>query len=264
MRHIPFRDMLILLAFPLIGAAVSLCAKTPYLISTFLFYVVPGIYVTIRFGHMWQATKNLLFSVVIAIPFTIVVDFIGTSSHVWYVPHTVFSTRFLGIIPWEDFFWLGLATYTIVALYAALLNEGERELAGPRLWYFVALASLMVIVFLVLLLSGLSEFFTSNSRYTYLGLGVAFFALPAGLFVWRFPWFLRRTAPLVAYFFYITILFELSATLLRQWVFTGTYLFPPLSVFGGGPIPYEELFFVGIVGPVATIAFYELCDDDLK
>jgi hypothetical protein len=256
------KDLSILLAFPVLAAAVSLCAKAPYLISILLFYAVPGIYVTVLFGNARQAAKNLLFAVVTSIPFTIVVDFIGTASHVWYVPQTVFPARLLGVVPWEDFLWMGVATYTIVTLYAVVSDKGNHKIASRRMLYFVAIASLAINVLFALLLSGLSTLFILNSRYTYLGLGVTFFAAPASLFLWRSPQFLRRVAPLVGYFFYATIVFELCATVLRQWIFVGTYLLPPLRFFGIGPIPYEELFFVGIVGPVAAIAFYEFCEVD--
>jgi hypothetical protein len=52
----------------------------------------------------------------------------------------------------------------------------------------------------------------------------------------------------------------LVAVHLHYWEFEGHYLIPMLDVPGVGPIPYEELFFVGVVGPVAGVAMYELLD----
>ena len=71
---------------------------------------------------------------------------------------------------------------------------------------------------------------------------------------------LMKSLPVMGYFLYITILFEFSATTLQQWVFTGEYLLPPLIAFGNA-IPWEESFFVGIVGPLATNLGYEFFDN---
>ena len=61
----------------------------------------------------------------------------------------------------------------------------------------------------------------------------------------------------MGYFTYLTLLFEIVATFLKQWIFSGAYIFSPLNIFGNTPIPLEELFFVGFVGPLAAVAFYE-------
>lgn len=79
----------------------------------------------------------------------------------------------------------------------------------------------------------------------------------------RFPKFFKKSFGIVVYFFCITVLFEFTATSLEQWVFPAQYLFPPVSLFGLGLVPIEELFFVGMIGPLAAIAFYEFFDDDL-
>ncbi|MDB5259007.1 MAG: hypothetical protein JWO73_215, partial [Candidatus Taylorbacteria bacterium] len=53
-----------------------------------------------------------------------------------------------------------------------------------------------------------------------------------------------------------TFLFEMIATYHGYWLFTGSYLFDPVSLGGIGHVPLEELFFVGMVGPIAGISFY--------
>jgi hypothetical protein len=242
---------------------LSVCLRTPYLVSTLLFYGSPGLYITLRRGHKWQVAKSFLFAVVVSIPFAIVVDFVGTTSHVWYVRESLFPFRFLNVIPVEDLVWLVVATYTIVILYASVLDKGKHELADARMSYFIVPASVALSAFFLFLVFGSPTLLSLDSRFTYLFLGTAFFALPAGLFLWRFPSFIERLIGLVTYFLYVTILFEIVATSLGEWEFHGTYLLPPLFFGGAGPIPYEELFFVGIVGPVAAVAFYEWFDDDL-
>jgi lycopene cyclase domain-containing protein len=256
-----FKDGFTLLALPLAGAAVSLWLKTPYLASIFLFYGLPGAYITVASLQWWQAVKGATFAAIVALPLTTIMDFIGTSRDVWYVPQTIFPTRFLGVIPWEDFVWLFAATYTIVVFFQAYLDEGKREVINPKMWYFAAFASLLLVLFFSALAFGEEAILLAQDRYSYLWLGAFFVGLPSGLYLGLFPQTAKRSTPLIAYFFYVTFLFELTAALLRQWTFPRTYLLAPV-IFLGHSIPYEEFVFVGVGGPMAAMMFYKLCDDD--
>lgn len=263
-KHLKLIDIILLILFPIIATAISIFIINSYPLSTILFYGVPGIYLSLRFGHLWQEKKGLLFAILVATPFAIIVDYIGIQSGIWYTPQSYFATRFLGVIPWEDFFWMITATYTMVIIYETLLDKGKHELLDRRILYFLLSAAIVLGSFFLLLLLGRSDLLIFDSQYTYLVLGSVFFLFPTVLFVLKFPKFLKRFLPLSAYFLYLTILFEITATHLNQWIFTGIYLLPPLNIFGNAPIAYEELFFVGIIGPMAAIAFYEFFDNGEK
>lgn len=261
-KNLLWIDVLVLLALPIASAFISILFRMPYLVSTVLFYGTPGIYLSLRFGRAWQVAKGFFFAFIASVPFVIVVDYIGTTSGLWHVPTTVFSGRFLSVIPLEDFIWMLAATYTIVVTYELLFNEGKQELVDRRMWHFGLSGLLGLGIFFVLLGSQQQTIFAWHSQFAYLYLGTIFFLIPAMLFLVRFPEFLRHSLPIVGYFLYMTFLFETTATFLQQWVFAGSYLFPALNLFGNNPIPYEELFFVGVVGPLAAIAFFEFFDDD--
>ncbi len=262
LKHLGLWDKILLILFPIIATFVSIFFINSYPLSTILFYGVPGIYLSLRFGHLWQEKKGLLFAILVATPFAIIVDYIGIQSGLWYTPTSYFTVRFLGVIPWEDFLWMITATYTMIIIYETLLDKGKHELLDRRMLYFLLSAAIVLSGFFLLILTGRSDLFIFNSQYTYLVLGSLFFLLPTVLFILKFPKFLKRFLPLSAYFLYLTILFEIIATYLNQWIFTGTYLLPPINIFGNTPIAYEELFFVGIIGPMAAVAFYEFFDDD--
>jgi lycopene cyclase domain-containing protein len=257
-------DVVIFSGLPCAAVTTSILLDTPYLVSILLFYGAPGIYVTFRFGQSWQALKGLLFAIIVSTPFAIVVDYIGTISGLWYVPQTLFKERFFGVIPFEDVLWMLSASYTVVVMYEILFDTGKHELIDRRIRYFVFFAFLVLSVFFLALATGNHALLKWDSRYAYLLLGATFFLIPALLFMWHFPKFLRRSAFLVGYFLYLTVTFEITATLLGQWVFMGRYLISPLIIFANDPIPYEELFFVGVVGPLAVVALYEFFDDDLR
>lgn len=259
--HLQLWDKIILLLLPVVAMFVSFGLINSYPLSTILFYGMPGIYVSLRFGKVWQEKKDLLFVTLVSTPFVIIIDYIGVKSGIWYTPHSYFATRFLGVIPWEDFFWMLTATYTILIIYETLLDKGKRELIDRRMLYFILSLLLVLGSFFLLIATQGSEFFIFDSEYTYFILGSIFFLFPAIVFIYEFPKFLKRLLPLSAYFLYLTILFEITATYLEQWIFTGKYLFPPLQIFANTPIAYEELLFVGFIGPMALIAFYEFFDN---
>lgn len=263
-EEIPSFDTILIALLPLVGAGISILLNTPYLISILLLYGAPGIYVTFRFAQGWQTLKAFLFASVTGIPFTIIVDYIGTESGTWHVPATLFPTRFLNLIPWEDFFWMFAATYTILICYEVFCDRGKREVLDQRMSYFILSALVGLSLFFFALDSANNGLFDWNSKYTYLTLGTVFFLLPSLAFLWRFPGFLSRSLAMVGYFLYLTVAFEITAAVLHQWLFTGKYLIPPIDLVGNSPIPYEEVFFVGLVGPLAVVALYEYFDDDLR
>ncbi len=246
---------------PIVAMFFSVKFNSSYSISTILFYALPGIYVLLRFGKIWQWWKALLFSVLFTTPFTIIVDYIGIKSGLWYTPTSSLAVRFLGIIPWEDFLWMIAGTYTIIMIYETLVSEGKQELINRRAIYFVLSAIIVLSIFFLFFVTGRTDFFIFESKYAYLILASIFFLFPALLFVIKFPEYLKNFLPLSVYFLYLTILFEITATYLHQWIFTGKYLIPPLNIFGNTPIPYEELFFVGVVGPIVALSLYEFFDN---
>ncbi len=256
-------DTFSLVALPLVAALLSLLLKPGYLLSVILFYGSPAVYLALRFGRRARILKGLLFAVIVAVPFTIVVDYIGTTSGVWHVPASVFPYRLLSVIPIEDFLWMVLATYTVVLMHELLSGTDDHGLVNRRMEHFILAASLGLNAFLILVASTDGALFAWHSRYVYLALGSGFFLVPAVLFFWRFPEVLYRCMFTVAYFFFVTLIFEVTATSLKEWVFGGSYLLPPFTIFGVGSVPYEELFFVGIIGPLAAIAFFEFFDDNL-
>lgn len=257
-------DKILLLLFPVIAMIVSTQLINSYALSTVLFYGLPGIYLSFRFGQVWQIKKVFLFAILFTIPFTIVVDYIGIKSGLWYTPTSSLIVRFLNTTPWEDFLWMIVGAYTIVMIYETLINQGKQELINRRALYFLLPAVIIIVVFFFILTVFGSEVFVFHGKYTYLILASIFFLSPALLFIIKFPEYLKKFLPISMYFLYLTIFFEITATYLNQWIFTGQYLIQPLNIFGNTPIPYEELFFVGIIGPMTAVSLYEFFDKDVK
>jgi hypothetical protein len=68
----------------------------------------------------------------------------------------------------------------------------------------------------------------------------------------------------IAYFLFLTVTLEYTETVLGQWLFNGNYALRPLAFAGSPGIPYEELFFVGIVEVLIAVGFYTFFTSDKK
>ena len=104
--------------------------------------------------------------------------------------------------------------------------------------------------------------FDVRTPWAYSIIGSVFFGIPATIWICQHYSEIPKILPVVIYFLFCTVLFELVAVHLHDWEFEGQYLIPMLNLYGVGPIPYEELFFVGLVGPVAGIAIHDMLNHE--
>ncbi len=244
---------LLLILVPILAAVLFLTVDGTILAGVIAFYLVPGL-ISMR-ARRASFSRIGTFSVLIAVPFTIIFDYIATVSGLWFVPETVFP-RFLGVIPVEDYLWLVAAVFTILSV--STVPEETRTVGWSA--RAVTLAGILSGILLAGFFTSLSlfgrEIFVFSGRYLYLFLASAVFGLPTFLLWVRSRENIIRYAPVITYFFFLSFIFEAIAVRNRWWDFTGEYLFPPIMIFGR-PLPLEELFFVGIVGPVLAILMYK-------
>lgn len=102
-----------------------------------------------------------------------------------------------------------------------------------------------------------------NIPYAYVWLGLVTTLLPGMLFLNFFPNFLSRYVKVSAYFFILSILFELTALELGQWSFPGTTFIGWVDILGYR-FPFEEFFFWFLLAVTAILSIYEYFDDDRK
>jgi hypothetical protein len=255
------QEKVVLAIVPIIGIILSFRFVLPYAVSTILIYLLPGLYLDLDQRACRSIPRHFLFAIVVSIPFAIIADYIGTRSGLWYVPQSIFPWRFMGVIPYEDFLWMIAAVYVIVSLYGRSEAQDKRVVfmnGGRR---FVFSSTLILIVFFILnhLYPAL---FVWHTPWAYAILGIILFLIPAIIWLSSTTDPIRKVLPIIGYFFYLTLLLEITGTHLGDWLFQGKYLFPMFAPFGLGAIPFEEFFFVGVVGPMAAIGLYEYfgCD----
>ena len=251
-------DIVLLVLFPFIAIAVSLIFKTNFLISTLLFFGLPSIYLSYK--NQKAIKKTLLFTFIISVPLSILIDYIAVINNSWYVPTSFFPFRFLGVIPIEDFIWgYGLA-YTVIIFYEHFFDKTGREIIDKRMQYFGWLFGILLLLFFAILFLNPALL---NIKYAYFWLGLTLVLLPAVTFLTFFPRMLSKYLKTGVYFFLLTLLLELTGLHLDQWRFPGTYFIGWVELFGYR-FPFEEFFFFIMITAMAILSYYEFFDDDRK
>ena len=250
-------DILLMIVLPILAAVISLIWRTNYLTTTLLFFAVPSIWFSVRTSNkIW---RTALFSILVAIPLGIVLDYLAVKDNAWWSP-TIFPGRLFGILPYEDFIWGFWQVYLVIILYEHFLDKGKHRLAAPHFRYFVYFLIALLGIFFVL-------FFAQPSLldipYAYLWIGVVFFLLPVISFVFSFPKLLSKFIKVGGYFLLLHIIFEFTALELGNWVFLGKNYIKLIN-FGSYSVPLEEIVVWWLLCAVGILAWYEFFDDDQK
>lgn len=251
-------DILVLAVLPIIAALIALTFRTNYLITTLLFFGIGSLWFSIRTPN--RIFRSALFATLLAFPLgTLVLDYILVADHAWWSP-TIFSSRLLGILPYEDLIWGLLQGYFVIILYEHFLDKGKHRLVGRNFKYFILfLAGLLSFFFLVYFLKPA----WLQIPYAYFWLGLTFFILPSIAFLARFPRIISKFIKLSSYFFLLHIIFEFTALELGNWTFPGSNYIGVVKILGFN-LPIEEIVIWWGLFIVSILSWYEFFDDDQK
>jgi len=251
-------DLILILIYPIFASLISLFLRVNLLSSVFIFYGVPAIYLSIKAKK--YITKTLIFSIIIVIPLTIILDSIAHLTETWFVP-SIFNFRFLGLVSAEVFIWALFYVYFVVMFYEYFLDKHvTKKRYNKNLRYF----TIILLIFLALF------FFTwiANPSYLkipyfYLVFGIILFLMPILIILFNYPLLVPKIFKTAAYIFFHSFAYEITALKLRLWDFPGSEFIGWVNIFGVS-FPFEELFFWMILGAFAVLVHYEFFDDDRK
>ncbi len=251
-------DFLVLIFFLILAVIISLAIKANFLISTFLFFGLPAIWLSCRNKPVIK--KVFLFSALLSIPFATIIDYIGTIDGSWFVPVSVFPFRFLDIIPIEDYIWGFMLVYLIVMYYEYFLDKGKNELIGEKMKLLAMVFLFALVLFFISLIVNPALL---KVRYAYFWLGMSLIVLPAIIFLFNFPKLIFRYTKVAGYFFVLNFFHEIIGMELGQWVFPGNNFIGWVEI-GEYRFPFEEFLFFIIIGSLGILSYYEFFDDDRK
>lgn len=252
-------DYLVVLSMPIIAAIITIQFQTTQVISLFLFFILPSLYLTIRQPRF---LKKLLLITICTIPFTIIIDYFAIKDGSWWV-YTIFPFRFLNGIPLEDFIWVASWFYYVLIFYEFFIDQAywqKDALVNRKYKYLISgwFASLLVFAFLY--------FFMEKYLfipYFYFVFTIFLGVLPLGLLILKRPQFLLKYSKALIYFFSVNFLHEISALSTNQWIFPGHNFIGWVRIFNY-EFPFEELALWMFLGAAYLLAWYEYFIDDTK
>jgi len=250
-------DLVILLIYPILAVFISHLLKINFLGSLVVFLGVPSLYLTIK---GWKFAKRASVFALISIPLAIVLDYIGHLTGQWLLPFSMFS-RIFEYVSVEMIFWSFINFYFIVMFYEYFVHQ---HFAG-KLWYSKLKYLIISVLVVFILFLSFYNFLPSylHIPYFYLGFTIVLVLIPILLQLFKYPRFISKFFETAAYFFYLTLLYEITALQLGWWSFPSEQFIGWVSI-GNIRFPLEELIFWMILCAMAVLSYYEYFDDREK
>lgn len=250
------RQLLPFFFWPVIASGISFAFHVDLLGSVLVFLAVPAFYLSFKLRRM--VPKALLFSLATSIPIGIVWDYIAHLTHQWFAT-TAFPIRLLGLVPFEDLLWGLVLTYTVIMFYEYFLDRHhEKTRWHPRMTFLAALLVLLLGLFLVV------HYLSPRLLlipYSYLWLGICVLMIPSVIELLHRPILLSKFIMTGMYFFFLNLVYEITALKLGLWNFPSTQ-YIGLVTIAGVHFPVEEFFLM--LSAIAILSYYEPFDDDEK
>jgi len=127
----------------------------------------------------------------------------------------------------------------------------------PQLKYLYVGSLALLVLFFTLLYFNQSLL---RIPYFFVVMGLLFVIAPIAMAVSKFHNRWVKFAKTAVYFFFFSIIYELTALALNQWYYPGHQFIGFITIFGLG-FPFEEFFFWILLGAICILSWYEFFDD---
>lgn len=255
------KSFLPLIIWPIAASAISFFVRADVMVSMLLFLGVPAIYLSVR--KPFCIKMAALFSGIASVPLAIIIDYVMELTGGWFLPYSVFGDfRLFGYVTLEQIIWLFLYLYLVAMFYENFLDANcTHQLYSPKLKYFAAIFLVFFGLFLVALLTNPKLL---AIHYFYLKIGFLLVLPPLIFSLFKFPDFYPKFFWAGIYFFFLSLIYEITALLLGQWTFPAEHQFIGYVDFGAVRFPLEELIFWITLGSIAVSLYYAFLHKKLK
>lgn len=251
-------DLILLLIYPILGVLSSHVFNINAFGSVLVFFGLPSFYLSIRATK--YAKRAIIFSLVASVPLTIIIDYIAHLTGQWIIPNSILP-RIFEYVSIEVMIWAILNCYFVVMFYEYFLHHHfTKKLWCRELRYLFIIELLLFILFLF------AYYFSPayiHIPFFYFWFGVVIILIPVILQLFTHPRFISKFFETAAYFFYLTITYEITALQLGWWDFPGKKFIGWVSIFNIR-FPLEELIFWLLLLAMCILTFYEYFDDEEK
>lgn len=250
-------DLTMVLILPVLAAVFTVTIGTGLFVSIMMFFGAPTAYLTMRNPGIFK--KSFAFAVFLSIPLSVFVDTLAAINGSWVIPESLFPFRFFGVATVEVFLFGLLWVLYAIIFYEHFFDGGQRsdtlsEQMRYLHWFSGALITYVVVG---VLFAG----YLLRIPYFYAAAGVVLVVTPLSVFIYAYPFFWKRFVLIIAYFFYLLLLFEIVALATGQWVFPGPDFIAFVDLLGFR-VPIEELVIWMLLSTASLLAYYEYFGDD--
>ena len=249
-------EIWLLILWNIIAFLISYTYGNNYLITAFYFFVIPSIYLSIRRPIIIR--KISLVSFILVIPAVTIVSYFAHIDGSWYNP-SVIGIRFFDAYPLDDFIWVFLYFYYILAVYEYFF-EREKILTLPK--KFINFEFIGLILSFVFTIYVYWREIPITISYFYLWIVIILFLFLPGLIFAFHPKVFIKAIYTGLFFIPLSFLYEYIANIKGNWFFPGNNFIGYVQL-PGVSFPLEEFFFLFLAVP-ALVACYEFLADDKK
>lgn len=247
-------DLLVTFSLFIISAFVSFKLNLKPLTGSFLYLLIPSIYLSLRERKNYKKIfwAVLLLGGVLGFVF----DFIEVFNKAWITNRLVLPWKIFGALPVDDLIGFLLMTLLIVVFYEHFIDDEKDRRISPHL-IPTLIPSLLIALSVIILFPLRPDIF--NIPYAYLYGGIAVIAFPV-FYCIRRPKLISKFLKVAASFFVVWFIAEIVVLKTGGWYFAGEYI-GTVHVFGV-TFPFEELFFWMMFYAASMVAYYERVIDD--
>lgn len=250
-------DLVVVIFFVMASAATSIFFGLNFLLTTILFFGLPSAYLLYRKPN--NLKKVTLISVILGLIWGFSFDYIAELNNAWawggntglFFPVTFFDVVSLDILIWY-FLWI----FSVISFYEYFVEyDNSAKISKNALP--IAVTGVLVAA-MVVLLGTFTNILLFEHTYFWLG---AVTLIPYTYIVMRKPKLFVKSLMVAPYFFYLFLVFELTALYADLWSFSGHYI--GMVNIVGLAFPFEEFFFWIMLSAAVTAAYYEHTVDNL-
>ncbi len=252
------KEIPILFLILIFSVSSVLFFKPILIISVFLFFGLPVLYLALKMPDRRKVLRVFIFSFIGAFTLGLAVDYLGFLNHAWIVFGTVFPFKFFSLVPIEDPIWSFFWACLIGLSYESFSKTGNKSLLSYRAKYFIYVIALGSIIYLALFM--FDKPLLGNIPYYYFSFGVVLTLIPTLIFFYLHKKYIRPFLTVALYVDAVSFAYEVVALKLGYWTFPGQYV-SWIQVFNVR-FPFEELFFYILIGSIFALCYYEFFDGD--
>jgi len=220
---------------------------------------IPGVLLTGNIKNKKVINRIVIAALLGSIILATIIDYLGFLNHSWFVIDTIFPFRIMNMIPLEDPIWALLWVYLILATYESRFKTGNKSLLGKRAKYWFLLNGFAFLALVTTFL--INPMLLQTIPYYYLISGTILALIPTILFLKFYPKYISSFLKVASYISLVSFLDEIVALKLNHWTFYGGKFLMLIKIWGVN-LPFEELFFFILIGPVFVLCYYEFLDGD--